>query len=46
MHAVAAGAFFFVFQRYGLGQPDEDSLTFAAILGLGAAALSWYQTAK
>ena len=43
-HAAAAGAFFYLFQRFVLNQPQYDSAIFAGALAAAAAGLSWYQT--
>ncbi|MEQ1647671.1 MAG: hypothetical protein ABL898_03705 [Hyphomicrobiaceae bacterium] len=44
-HAAAAGAFFYLFQRFVLSQPQYDAAIFSTALALGAAGLSLYQTA-
>jgi hypothetical protein len=46
MHAVAAGIFFFLLQRFGLGQTMQESVTFAGLFAAAAAGLSWYQTSN
>jgi hypothetical protein len=43
MHALAAAAIFFAFQRYGLGATTETSILWAAVGAVGAAALAWSQ---
>ncbi len=42
-HVLAAAAIFFVFQRYALGATLETSTLWAAVGGVGAAALVWSQ---
>lgn len=44
LHAAAAGAFFYLFQRFVLNQSQHDSIIFSGALALAAAGLSWYQT--
>lgn len=46
LHAAAAGAFFFILQRFGLGETVESSATYAVILACGAAVLSLTQTGR
>ena len=46
LHAAAAGAFFFLLQRFGLGETFDASVTYAVILAAGAAALSLVQTGR
>ena len=43
MHAVAAAVIFFAFQHYALGATLETSALWAAVGGIGAAALAWSQ---
>jgi hypothetical protein len=43
MHAVAAAAIFFTFQRYGMGATLETSALWAAVGAVAAAALAWSQ---
>jgi hypothetical protein len=43
VHALAAAAAFFAFQRYALGATLETSALWAAAGALGAAALAWSQ---
>ena len=44
MHAVGAGIFFFVVQRFVLNQPQHDSIVYAVAFALAAAGLAWYQS--
>ena len=44
IHAVAAFAFFYLFQSFVLNQPQYDSIVFSGALAVAAAGLSWYQT--
>ena len=46
LHAALAGAFFFVFQRYGMQASLETSLVWAAALAAGAAFLAWQQSGR
>ena len=46
LHAAAAGAFFFVFQRYAMKESLEISLAWAAFFAAAAAMLAWKQTAR
>jgi hypothetical protein len=46
LHAAAAGAFFFVLQRFGLGESLNVSAVYAGLLAAGAAVLSLSQTGK
>jgi hypothetical protein len=46
MHAVAAAVFFFLLQRFGLGQTLQESVSFAVFFAAAAAGLSWYQTSN
>ena len=43
MHALAAAAIFFAFQRYGLNATLETSMLWAVAGAVGAAALAWSQ---
>jgi hypothetical protein len=43
LHALAAAAIFFVFQRYGLGATLETSTLWAVVGAVAAAALAWSQ---
>ena len=43
MHALAAGAIFLAFQRYGLGATLETSVLWGIGGAVGAAALTWSQ---
>ena len=43
MHAFAAAAIFFVFQRYALGATPETSALWAAVGAVAAAVLAWSQ---
>jgi hypothetical protein len=43
MHALAAAAIFFAFQRYGLGATLETGILWAVVGAAGAAALTWSQ---
>ena len=44
LHAVAAAAFGFVLQRYGLQQSVETARFWGAALGIGAGLLAWKQS--
>ena len=46
MHASAAAAVFFVFQRYGLGTTLETGILWALAGAVGAAALTWSQRSR
>lgn len=46
LHAVAAAAFIFVLQFYGLKQSLETAVLWAIALGAGAAVLAWRQTQR
>jgi len=43
LHALAAAAIFFAFQRYALGATLETSALWAAVGAVAAAALAWSQ---
>ncbi len=45
-HGTLAAVFFFVLQRFGLNQTIETSVLWGALLGIGAAALAWFQTRR
>jgi hypothetical protein len=44
MHALVAGAFFFVVQRYPLEQSVQSSIQWAAFFAVAAAIVAWRQT--
>ena len=44
VHALVAGVFFFVVQRYPLGQSVEASMQWAAFFAVAAAIVAWSQT--
>jgi hypothetical protein len=46
LHAVLAGVFFFVLQRFALGQSMETALLWAVLLGAGAGWLAWSQSRR
>ncbi|MEQ1611684.1 MAG: hypothetical protein ABL904_02945 [Hyphomicrobiaceae bacterium] len=46
MHTVAAGAFFFVLQRFGLNQSVEMSLLYAFFFAAAAGVLAWTQSRR
>jgi putative exporter of polyketide antibiotics len=46
IHAAVAGAFFFLLQRFALGEELQGSIIYAAALAAGAACLSLYQTGR
>jgi hypothetical protein len=43
LHALAAAAIFFAFQRYGLGATMETSTLWAVVGAVAAAVLAWSQ---
>lgn len=46
LHAVAAAAFIYWLQLYGLKQSAETAALWASVLGVGAAMLAWRQTRR
>jgi len=44
LHALAAGAFGFVLQRFVLAQSMETGAVWAIAFGLAAAGLAWHQS--
>jgi hypothetical protein len=46
LHALAAAAFIFLLQRYGLSASLESSLLWALTFGGGAAALAYMQSTR
>jgi hypothetical protein len=46
LHAAAAGAFFFILQRFGLGETHADSLFYAVLFAAAAAFVSWSQSGR
>jgi hypothetical protein len=44
LHAVGAGAFFFVLQRFAFAQSVENSLMWAGFFAVAAALVAWRQT--
>lgn len=45
-HAAAAGAFFFVLQRFAMKESVEVSLLWAAFFAAAAALLAWQQSRR
>ncbi|NOT71519.1 MAG: hypothetical protein HOP09_09625 [Hyphomicrobium sp.] len=45
-HAVAAGAFFFVLQRFAMKESLQVSLLWAVFFAVAAAFLSWQQSRR
>ena len=45
-HAAAAGAFFFVLQRFAMKETIEVSLLWAAFFAVAAGLLAWQQTRR
>lgn len=45
-HAALAGVFFFVLQRYAMGETLETSLLWGAFFAAAAALLAWHQSRR
>jgi hypothetical protein len=45
-HAAAAAGFFFILQRFGLGESQADSLFYALLFAAAAACVSWSQSGR
>jgi hypothetical protein len=44
LHAIGAGAFFFVLQRFAFSQSVDNSLLWAAFFAVAAALVAWRQS--